>query len=162
MTLLSCSSVFRAVSPVFLHHPHRAGALLLHLHIRSPGPPSVQAVPQSFGPCRGLTGHSAGGALSHLHQPGPGDRRGAPRPRGLGWGPPRPLKSPPWPRCSPFISVLYIEKVYMSAAYHRSSTLRSFLSRGAWWLMVSSVTCWTACSTSILCCHPCGEGQLTI
>lgn len=88
VTLLSCSSVFRALSPVFLHHPHRAGALLLHLHIHSPGPPSVHAVPQSFGPRRGLTGHSSGGALGHLYQPGPGDRRGAPRACGLGRGPP--------------------------------------------------------------------------
>lgn len=84
MTLLSCASVFRALSAVFLHHPHRAGALLLHLHIHRPGPPSVQAVPQPFRARRGLTGHGPGGAFGHLHQPGPGDRGGAPRPCGLG------------------------------------------------------------------------------
>uniref|UniRef100_A0ABI7XJS2 Solute carrier family 35 member F1 n=1 Tax=Felis catus TaxID=9685 RepID=A0ABI7XJS2_FELCA len=85
--------VFRTVSPVLLHHPHRADALLLHLHVHSPGPPSVQAVPQSLGTRCGLTNHSSGGAFGHLHQPGPGDRRGAPRSRGLGCGPPCPLRS---------------------------------------------------------------------
>lgn len=34
-----CSAlVFRTLPPVLLHHPHRAGALLLHLHVHSPGP----------------------------------------------------------------------------------------------------------------------------
>lgn len=93
VTLLLCYLVFRTVSPVLLHHPHRAGALLLHLHVHSPGPPSVQAVPQSLGTRCGLTNHSSGGAFGHLHQPGPGDRRGAPRSRGLGCGPPCPLRS---------------------------------------------------------------------
>lgn len=93
--------VFRTLSPVFLHHPYRVSAVLLHLHLHSPGPPSVQAVPQSFRTCCGLTNHSSGGAFSHLHQPGPGDRRGAPRSCGLARGPPCLLKTDQWPCVCP-------------------------------------------------------------
>jgi hypothetical protein len=46
---------------------------------------------------------------------------------------------------------------YVSDACHRSLPILVTL-----WLMVSSVTCWIACSMRILCCDPCREGKLTI
>nr|XP_021150151.1 solute carrier family 35 member F1 isoform X2 [Columba livia] len=71
--------VFRTLLVVILHYSCWAGALLLHVHLRSPGSSGVQAVSKPFRTCCRPASHRPAGAFRNIHQPGAGDRRGASR-----------------------------------------------------------------------------------